>query len=136
MSGVCVCVCVCMHMLHCVRKFSVACQVSLPTRFSRQEYWSGSPYPTLGDLLETGIKPMFLASPALAGRFLALCHLGSLSFMSKGKLKIAEHTVSRKKNKDECFVLLNISKCYIYICIYIHTHIYPHTNIHIVFSSC
>ena len=37
--------------------------------FSRQVYWSGVPFPTLGDLLDAGIKPAFLVSPALAGRF-------------------------------------------------------------------
>ena len=34
--------------------------------FSRQEYWSGLPFPSPGDLPDPGIKP---ASPALAGRF-------------------------------------------------------------------
>ena len=34
--------------------------------FSRQEYWSGLPFPPLGDLLGPGIKP---ASPAFAGGF-------------------------------------------------------------------
>ena len=33
---------------------------------SRQEYWSGLPFPPPGDLPDPGIKP---ASPALAGRF-------------------------------------------------------------------
>ena len=37
--------------------------------FSRQEYWSGLPFPSLGDLPDPGIKPMSLTSPALAGRF-------------------------------------------------------------------
>ena len=37
-------------------------------RFSRQEYWSGLPFPTPGDLPDPGIKPTALASPALAGR--------------------------------------------------------------------
>ena len=32
----------------------------------RQEYWSGIPFPSPGDLPDTGIK---LAAPALAGRF-------------------------------------------------------------------
>ena len=36
--------------------------------FSRQ-YWSGWPFPPLGDLPDPGIKPMSLASPALAGGF-------------------------------------------------------------------
>ena len=33
---------------------------------SRQEYWSGLPFPLPGDLPDPGIKP---TSPALAGRF-------------------------------------------------------------------
>ena len=38
--------------------------------FSRQEYWSGLPFPSLGDLSDPGIKPASLGSPVLAGRFL------------------------------------------------------------------
>ena len=34
-------------------------------RFTRQEYWSGLPFPTPGGLLHPGIKLMSLASPAL-----------------------------------------------------------------------
>ena len=37
--------------------------------FSRQEYWSGVPFPSPGDLPDPGIEPTSLASPALAGRF-------------------------------------------------------------------
>jgi hypothetical protein len=37
--------------------------------FSREEYWSGLPFPTLEDLPDPGIEPMSPASPALAGRF-------------------------------------------------------------------
>ena len=40
----------------------VAHQAPLSTEFSRQEYWSGLPFPTPGDLLDPGIKP---GSPAL-----------------------------------------------------------------------
>ena len=42
--------------------WSVARQVPLPMGFSRQEYWSGLPFPSPGDLLDPGIKPR---SPAL-----------------------------------------------------------------------
>ena len=38
-------------------------------RFSRQEYWSGLPCPSPGDLPDPGIKPTSLTSPALAGRY-------------------------------------------------------------------
>ena len=33
--------------------------------FSRQEYWSGLPCPSLGDLSNTGIEPAYSAAPAL-----------------------------------------------------------------------
>ena len=38
---------------------------------SRQEYWSGLPFPSAGDLPNPGIEPASLMSPALAGRFFA-----------------------------------------------------------------
>ena len=47
----------------------VAHQSPLAMEFSRQEYWSGLTFPTPGDLLDPGIGPMSLSSPALAGRF-------------------------------------------------------------------
>ena len=36
---------------------------------SRQEYWSGLPFPLPGDLPDPGIEPASLVSPALAGGF-------------------------------------------------------------------
>ncbi|ELR53043.1 hypothetical protein M91_06274, partial [Bos mutus] len=41
----------------------------LPMEFFRQEYWSGLPFPTPGDLPNPGIEPASLASPTLAGGF-------------------------------------------------------------------
>ena len=32
-------------------------QASLPMEFSRQEYWSGLPFPSPGDLPDPGIEP-------------------------------------------------------------------------------
>ena len=49
--------------------WTVAYQVPLSMGFSRQEYWSGLPSPTPGDLLDLGIEPMSLAFPALASGF-------------------------------------------------------------------
>ena len=37
--------------------------------FSRQEYWSGLPFPPPVDLPDLGIEPASLMSPALAGGF-------------------------------------------------------------------
>ena len=44
-------------------------QSPLSTGFSRKEYWGGFPCPPPGYLPNSGIKPMFLMSPALAGEF-------------------------------------------------------------------
>ena len=41
---------------------TVACQIPLSMGFSRQEYWSGLPFPSPGDLPDPGIEP---GSPAL-----------------------------------------------------------------------
>ena len=52
--------------------WTVASQTSLSMGFSRQEYWSGLPFPIPGDLPYPGIKPSFLASPALAVGFFTI----------------------------------------------------------------
>ena len=54
--------------LSCVRLFAtpwtVAYQAPPSMGFSRQECWSGLPFPSLGDLPDPGIEP---GSPALRG---------------------------------------------------------------------
>ena len=52
-----------------VTLWTVAHQASLSTRFSRQEYQSGLPFPPPGHLLDPGIEPTSLAPPALASKF-------------------------------------------------------------------
>ena len=42
----------------------VALQTPLSMEFSRQEYWSGLPFPSPGDLLYPGIEPWFPALQA------------------------------------------------------------------------
>ena len=50
----------------CVQLFvtlwTVACQTPFSMEFSRQEYWSGLPFPSLADRPDSGIE---LGSPAL-----------------------------------------------------------------------
>ena len=48
--------------------------------FSRQEYWSGLPFPPPGDLPHAGIEPESPASPALQADSLLLSHQGSSTF--------------------------------------------------------
>ena len=55
--------------------WTVAYQAPQSMGFSRQEYWSGLPFPSPGDLPDPGIEPRSLALQAdallfeLAGRF-------------------------------------------------------------------
>ena len=42
--------------------WTIACQTLLSLEFSREEYWSGLPFPSPGDLPNPGIEPQ---SPAL-----------------------------------------------------------------------
>ena len=48
---------------------TIGCWAPLSKGLSRQEYWSGLPYPPPWDLPNPGIEPTFLTSPALAGAF-------------------------------------------------------------------
>ena len=49
--------------------WTVGHQAPLSMGFSRQEYWSGLPFPPPEDLPNPGIEPASPATPALAGRF-------------------------------------------------------------------
>ena len=47
----------------------VAHQAPLSMGFSRQEYWIGLPFPSLGDLPNPGIEPTCPMAPCIAGGF-------------------------------------------------------------------
>ena len=53
----CVCVCVSLILSNSATPWTVACQAPLSREFSRQEYWSGLPFPSPVDLPNPGIKP-------------------------------------------------------------------------------
>ena len=50
--------------------------------FSRQEYWSGLPFPTPGDLPDPGIELVSLVSSELKGRFFTTSATGEAHFFS------------------------------------------------------
>ena len=62
-----------------VTPWTVAHQAPLFKEFSRQEYWSGLPYPFPGDLPNPGIEPVSLVAPAVLADSLPLSHQGSLN---------------------------------------------------------
>ena len=77
----------------------VARQAPLSIGFSRQEYWSGLPFPPPGALPDPGIEPVSLASPALAGRFFTTALLG--------KPKLVVSVYYQFVCADSCFMLLH-----------------------------
>ena len=68
----------------------VACQAPLSLGFPRQEYWSGLPFPSPGDLPDSGIEPV---SPALASRFFTTVPPG------KSQLRILYHISDQQSSK-------------------------------------
>ena len=58
-----------------------ACRAPLSMEFSRQEYWSGLPFPSPGDLPDPGIKPRF---PTLQADSLPFESPGSPTFILVG----------------------------------------------------
>ena len=71
----------CMHAQSCLTlclwPHGLACQALLSMGFSRQEHWSGLPFPSPGESSQLRDQTASLASPALAGKFFYhWCHLG------------------------------------------------------------
>ena len=85
---------------------TVAHQVPLFMKFSRQEYWSELPFPTPGDRPHPGIEPESYITPALGVDSLPLHHLGSpfntnLQCLKFDKIKYCQ------QSKNFSFTLLN-----------------------------
>ena len=58
--------------------------------FSRQEYWSGLPFPTPEDLPDSGIELAFLTPPALAGRFFPTSTTGEAFINHEIEIEVAQ----------------------------------------------
>ena len=66
---ICIYIYLCVHDQSYLTLYPIAHQAPLSMEVSRQEYWSGLPFPSPGDFPNPGIEVMSLASPALAGFF-------------------------------------------------------------------
>ena len=73
-----------------------ACQAPLSMGFSRQEYWSGLPFPSPGDLLNPGMEPR---SPELQADSLPTELWGKLA------ARFAQHV-------EICFLYVFVLKCW------------------------
>ena len=96
---------------------SVAHQVSLSMGFPRQEYWSELPFPSPGDLPESGIE---LGFPALwVDSLLLRSNCGWIHYTWEAYVCVCV-----------CVCVCVYTHMYIYSNIFIHTYIYA-----VVFSS-
>ena len=82
------CACGCLSRFSHVRLFgmlwTVACKAPLPVEFPRQEYWSGLPFPSPGDLPDPGIEPASLKFPVLVGVFFTTSTIWEALLLSFG----------------------------------------------------
>ena len=81
------------HTLNCIQSFvilrTVARQAPLSMGFSRQEYWSGLPFPTPGDLPDQGSNPCLWCLLHWQTDSSPRCHLG-LEPVSPASLVLAD----------------------------------------------
>ena len=105
-----------------VTPWTVAHQAPLSMGFPMQEYWTGLPFHSPGDLPDQGIEPMAPASPTLASGFFTtrkskMTHLGNpkwikagdyfhpnsmdLELRRDGSLKENNDVLARKRVMDE-----------------------------------
>ena len=93
---------VCVQLLSCVQLFetlwTVTHQAPLSLGFSRQEYLSGLPWPSPGDLPDPGNKP---GSPALQANALRLSHQSFTLTLNFAPNK-CKHTIVLKSTKYFC----------------------------------
>ena len=101
----------------CIQFFStqwtIACQAPLSSRYPRQEYFSGLPFPSPGDLIKPGVEP---ASPVLQVDSLPLSHQGNHEILTYLTLIVLSKPLDsqkalkkmRDKIREEC---RRLNKC-------------------------
>ena len=83
----------------CNPPWTIAHQAPLSVKFSRQEYWSGLPFPSPGDLPNPEIELASSVSPALAGGFLTTEPPGTNETIRN---LVTEHPVCLLAVADSC----------------------------------
>ena len=89
-----------------VTSWTVARQAPLSTGFSRQEHWSGLPFPSPGDLPNPGIEPLSLMSPA--GKFVTTTGNRNILYLDYGSGYITVYI---------CLKLIKLCMCRESICV-------------------
>ena len=123
-----ICIYVCMFMQLCptlATPRTIAHQASLSMGFCKQEYRSGLPFPTPGNLPDPGTKPVYLASSA---RF--------FTTESPGKLPSIFYLYLTNQIPKSIYLCLLVSSQFLnqykddkrHTCTRVHTHTHTHTQ--------
>ena len=104
--------------------WTVACQTPLSMGFSRQEYWSGLPFPSPGDLPDPGMEP---GSPALQA--------GSLLSEPAGKPCLQFMHIYLKLPLPSLLILSLFSITQIFVCSLTHSIICTGLLLHAKYCS-
>ena len=83
---------------------TIACQASLSMGFPREDYWSGVPFPSPGDLPDPQIEPV---SPALAGRFFTTKPPGKVFSLCKFPYKQLQTRKGTLQNRLAIFLRIS-----------------------------
>ena len=88
-----------------VTLWTVAHQAPLSMGFSRQEYCSGLPCLSSGDLSDPGIEPAPLISPAVVGRFFTTGTTWESPYWGRHRIKkLSDNCKCYEKNRSEMMV--------------------------------
>ena len=97
--------CACSVVCDAATPWTIAHQAPLSKEFSRQEYWSGLPFPPSGNLPDPRIEP---ASPALAGGFFTIESPGKTLQIHRRAMIITYHYTKEVAFQLSCqFFFLN-----------------------------
>ena len=83
----------CLVVSDSVTPWPAALQAPLSVGFSRQEHWSGLPFPPPGDLPDPGVEPASLTSAALAIGLFTASATWEAQFLEIGRIQKGEEGV-------------------------------------------
>ena len=98
-----VCVCVLSRVWLFATPWTIAYWAPLSMGLPKQEYWSGVPFPSPGDLPDPGSEPKSLASPASAGGFITTAPPGKMCLLSSS---LKTRAVMAKPARTQAWKLL------------------------------
>ena len=88
--------------------WTVARQPPLSMGFSREECWSGLPFPPPGKLPNPGIKPAPITSPALASGFLTIHYTTSEAHLFKFNCNNSQSHLEFHKKINYFFPIISL----------------------------